>query len=40
MLSTIDHKLTLLRQRTDQYEKLKQGLMNELLTGKRRVKVT
>lgn len=39
VLSTIDHKLTLLRQRTTHYEKLKQGLMNELLTGTRRVAV-
>jgi type I restriction enzyme S subunit len=40
ILSTIDRKLTLQRKRIAHYEKLKQGLMNELLTGKRRVKVT
>lgn len=40
ILSTIDNKLDLQRQRTTLYERLKQGLMNELLTGKRRVKVT
>lgn len=40
ILSTIDHKLTLQRQRTKHYELLKQGLMNDLLTGKRRVQVT
>jgi len=39
VLSAIDYKCTLQRQRTAHYEKLKQGLMNELLTGKRRVKV-
>ncbi len=40
ILTTLGHKLTLQRQRTTYYEKLKQGLMNELLTGKRRVAVT
>ncbi|MDO8873023.1 MAG: restriction endonuclease subunit S [Methanoregula sp.] len=40
ILTTIDHKLSLQRQRTAHYEHLKQGLMNELLTGKRRVMVT
>lgn len=39
ILTTVSDKLTLQRQRTAHYEKLKQGLMNELLTGKRRVKV-
>jgi len=39
ILSTIDRKLSLQRQRTAHYERLKQGLMNELLTGKRRVQV-
>lgn len=37
ILSSLDDKITLQRQRTAHYEKLKQGLMNELLTGKRRV---
>lgn len=40
LLSAIDGKITLQRQRTTHYEHLKQGLMNELLTGKRRVAVT
>lgn len=44
MIATIarrlTQKLTLQRQRTAHYEKLKQGLMNELLTGMRRVAVT
>lgn len=40
ILTTLDSKLTLQRQRTAHYEKLKQGLMNDLLTGKRRVAVT
>ncbi|MDD5186928.1 MAG: restriction endonuclease subunit S [Methanoregula sp.] len=39
ILSTLDHKLSLQRQRTAHYERLKQGLMNELLTGNRRVQV-
>jgi len=40
ILSSIDYKLSLQRQRTAHYEHLKQGMMNELLTGKRRVQVT
>jgi len=40
VLSTIDSKLTLQRKRTSHLEQLKQGLMSNLLTGKRRVKVT
>jgi type I restriction enzyme S subunit len=40
VLFTIDRKFSLQRQRTANYEHLKQGLMNELLTGKRRVMVT
>jgi len=40
ILITIDHKLSLQHQRTAHYERLKQGLMNELLTGNRRVQVT
>ena len=39
ILTTVDNKLALQHQRTTHYEHLKQGLMNELLTGKRRVKV-
>jgi len=37
ILSTVDRKLDLQRQRTAALERLKQGLMNDLLTGKRRV---
>jgi len=37
ILSTIDRKLDLQRQRTAALDRLKQGLMNDLLTGKRRV---
>lgn len=40
ILRTTDRKLSLQHQRTAHYEHLKQGLMSELLTGKRRVKVT
>lgn len=40
LLFAIDRKHSLQRQRTAHYEHLKQGLMNELLTGRRRVKVT
>ena len=40
ILSTIDRKLSLQRQRTTHYEKIRQGLMSDLLTGRKRVKVT
>jgi len=40
VISTIDRKITLQRKRRSHLEQFKQGLMNELLTGKRRVKVT
>jgi len=40
ILNSIDHKFSLQHQRTANYEQLKQGLMNELLTGRRRVKVS
>jgi type I restriction enzyme S subunit len=39
ILSTIDRKRSFQHERTAHYEHLRQGLMNELLTGKRRVKV-
>jgi len=39
IITSIDRKLSLQRQRTTHYEQLKQGLMNELLTGNRRVQV-
>ncbi|CVK32460.1 protein of unknown function [Methanoculleus bourgensis] len=37
ILTTIDRKLSLQRQQTAALKRLKQGLMNDLLTGKRRV---
>jgi len=40
IVQSLYHKFNLQRQRTAHYEQLKRGLMNELLTGKRRVKVT
>jgi type I restriction enzyme, S subunit len=40
ILSSIDRKLTLQHQRTIHHEQLMQGLMNDLLTGRRRVRVT
>jgi len=39
ILDAVDRKLSLQRQRTAHYEKIKQGLMNDLLTGRKRVKV-
>lgn len=39
IITIIDNKLTLQRKRKSLLEQLKQGLMNELLTGRRRVKV-
>jgi type I restriction enzyme S subunit len=39
ILSTVDRKLELERQRKERLERIKKGLMNDLLTGKRRVKV-
>jgi type I restriction enzyme S subunit len=39
IISCIDRKFSLQHQRTALYEKLKHGLMNELLTGRRRVQV-
>ena len=38
VISCIDHKLSFQRKRIANYKRLKQGLMNELLTGKWRVK--
>ncbi len=38
ILSTVDNKLELLREEKGKFERIKQGLMNDLLTGKRRVK--
>jgi len=39
ILSTVDKKLELERERKKKLERIKRGLMNDLLTGKRRVKV-
>ncbi|WP_297513316.1 restriction endonuclease subunit S [Thermococcus sp.] len=39
ILSTVDKKLELLRQRREKLERVKRGLMKDLLTGRRRVKV-
>ena len=38
ILSTVDKKLELERKRKEKLERIKKGLMNDLLTGKRRVK--
>lgn len=39
ILSTIDKRLELLKIKKEKLERIKKGLMNDLLTGKRRVKV-
>ncbi|ALM74009.1 restriction endonuclease subunit S [Thermococcus barophilus] len=39
ILSTVDKKLELLRKRKEKLERIKKGLMKDLLTGRRRVKV-
>ena len=39
ILSTVDKKLELERKRKDKMERIKKGLMSELLSGKKRVKV-
>jgi len=39
ILSTVDKKLELERKRKEKLERIKKGLMNDLLTGKRRVRV-
>ncbi|ASJ01167.1 restriction endonuclease subunit S [Thermococcus gorgonarius] len=39
ILSTVDRKLELLRQRREKLEGIKRGLMKDLLTGRRRVRV-
>jgi type I restriction enzyme S subunit len=38
ILSTIDRRLELLRKRREKLERVKRGLMKDLLTGRRRVK--
>ena len=39
ILSTVDKRLELLRSKKEKLERIKKGLMNELLTGQRRVKI-
>ena len=39
ILSTVDQKLDLLKKRKEKLARIKKGLMNDLLTGKRRVKL-
>jgi len=39
ILSVVDRKLELERRRKEKLERVKKGLMNELLTGRKRVKV-
>ena len=39
ILSTVDKKLELERERKEKLERIRKGLMNDLLTGRRRVKV-
>jgi len=39
ILSTVDKKLELERKRKEKLERIKKGLMNDLLTGRRRVKI-
>ncbi|MEM2144993.1 MAG: restriction endonuclease subunit S [Candidatus Jordarchaeaceae archaeon] len=39
MLSAVDKELELCRKRREKFERIKKGLMNDLLTGRKRVKV-
>ncbi|RLG20138.1 restriction endonuclease subunit S, partial [Candidatus Micrarchaeota archaeon] len=39
ILMTVDQKLELLQQKKERLQKIKRGLMSDLLTGKRRVKI-
>ena len=39
ILSAVDRKLALSRRRKEKLERVKKGLMNELLTGRKRMKV-
>jgi type I restriction enzyme S subunit len=39
ILSTVDKKLELERKRKEKFERIKRGLMNDLLTGRKRVRV-
>jgi type I restriction enzyme S subunit len=38
-LSAADRKLELERRRKEKLERVKQGLMNDLLTGRKRIKI-
>jgi type I restriction enzyme S subunit len=40
ILSAADSKLEIERRRKEKLERVKEGLMNELLTGKKRVRVS
>lgn len=39
ILRTVDNRLELLKEKKQKFDKIKKGLMNELLTGRRRVKI-
>lgn len=39
ILSTVGERLQLLREKKEDFKKVKRGLMNDLLTGKRRIKI-
>lgn len=39
ILSTVDKKLELERKRKERLDRIKKGLMNDLLSGRKRVKV-
>jgi type I restriction enzyme S subunit len=39
ILSTVDGRLELLRRRKEKLQRIKKGLMNDLLTGRKRVKL-
>jgi len=39
ILSTVDKKLEFERRRNQKLERIKKGLMNELLTGRKRIKI-
>jgi type I restriction enzyme S subunit len=39
ILSTVDRRPELLRKRKERLQRVKKGLMSELLTGKRRVRL-
>lgn len=39
VLASVDERLDLLQKKKERLEKIKKGLMNDLLTGRKRVKV-